>query len=141
MPNQYNDSSIPYGSRQVNFKRISAGGGSGQTTTFGTALASAVVMENISVSRKLREGSRYDEVGKPNGSWGVQDFAEGSAVAQLATGASSYLQEGDGFATTFDSVLGSESFVLTGVDTPEEQLGYKKQSLRFKKLYNTTIAP
>src|SRR6266850_4366329 len=148
---QYVENAIPYGSRVVTFKRVS-GGASGVSSTFTTAIANlvSVVMENISVTRKLREVNQYNEVGKPSGSFGVEDFVEGSGVVQLpkdpVANIVSAVQCGDAFATVFDksitdaAVNGLENFVVTSADAPEEQLGYKKQSIRYKKLYSAVVA-
>src|SRR5262249_11878905 len=85
MSQQYNDGSIPYGSRVVAFKRVNSRGGSGATTTWAALTnAAIVVLENISVKRSGNVGKRYNEVRAPNGSFGQEDFAEGTAVAQLA---------------------------------------------------------
>lgn len=139
----YNDGSIPYGSRVVAFKRVASGGGSGATTTWSAlANAAAVVLENISVKRSGLVNKRYNEVKAPNGSYGVEDFPEGSAVAQLAkdpvTNTTVALQFSDAFTTTFDNSIGTENWVITSIDQPEEQGSYKKQSISFQKLVNVT---
>jgi hypothetical protein len=142
MPN-YNDGSIPYGSRVVAFKRVATGGGSGATTTWSALTnAAAVVLENISVKRSGLVNKVYNEVKAPSKSYGVEDFAEGSAVAQLAkdpvTNTTVALEFGDAFTTTFDFSIGAESFVITSIDQGEEQGMYKKQSISFMKLINLT---
>jgi hypothetical protein len=125
------------------FKRPSAGGGSGATTSW-TALtnAAAVKLENITVRRPQRNVKVYDEIGKPQDSYGVDDFVEGSATAQLSKDPSTTttvaLQPGDAFSTTFDFSIGAENFVVTSADAPQAQLEYFKQNISFQKLYVAT---
>src|SRR5712671_2637097 len=136
----WNDAAVPYGARTVVFYRQASAGN--WTSKLGT-----YVLESLTPTRTSRSVKRYDEVGQPNGGFGVSDFVEGSAVIQLATtvgdGTSSttiQLRDGDAFATILDKSSpalpnqssGAESFVITSADAPEEQLGYKKQNIRFQ---------
>src|SRR5260370_37805749 len=103
---QYQDSAIPYGSRVVAFKRPTGGGSGAASTWTALANAAAVVLESISVKRSGLVNKRYNEVRAPNGSYGQEDFPEGSAVAQLSKdpvgNTTVGLQFGDAFTTTFD---------------------------------------
>lgn len=119
----YNDGSIPYGARLETFSRSGSGIGS-------------YVLENVTIKRKSKLISRYDELGAPDGSVGVFDFDEGSAVAQLATSGSTPLRRGDTFTDTFDAGTGAEKWFVTEVDQPESQNEYKKQSVNFRKAYH-----
>lgn len=119
----YNDGTIPYGSRLETFTR-------------GVSSLGSYVLENVTINRKSKIIKRMDELGAPNGSVGVYDFDEGSAVAQLATTSSTVLQRGDKFTDTFDAVTGAESWKITECDQPETQNDYKKISIKFIKLYN-----
>lgn len=149
-PGNFNDGGLPFGARAVVFYRQSAPGSGVWSTKLGT-----YILEGTTPSRSARVIKRYDEVGQPNGSAGVEDYTEGSGTAQLATvpgdgsaGTTIPLRPGDAFATIFDksapsqtnSSGGAESFVLTKTDQPEAQLDYKKQTLSFQKLYTATIS-
>ncbi len=132
MPNPtnpaYNDGSIPFGSRVETFYR---GGKPGVGTSLGT-----YVFETNTPARPTNIIKRKDQNGAPNGSVGQQDFATLSGTVQLATSSSSPLEPGDMFADTFDSAIGSETFVITEVSSPESQSDYKKQSISCLKVYN-----
>lgn len=122
-PAFYNDGNIPYGSRLETMNR-------------GGSSLGSYVLENVTINRKSKIIKRMDELGGPNGSVGVPDFDEGSAVAQLATSSTTILQRGDKFTDTFDAVTGAETWIVTECDQPETQNDYKKQSLKFIKKYN-----
>lgn len=149
-PSNWNDGSVPFGTRQVVFYRQSAPGSGAWTTKLGT-----YVLEGLTPTRTSRVVKRYDEVAQPNGSFGVSDFVEGTAVVQLATavgdgtgGTTIEIRDGDAFATVLDPsapalpnvTANAESFVVTKADAPEAQLEYKKQSISVQKLYKTTIS-
>src|SRR5690349_2185058 len=99
----YNDNARPFGFKKVTIKRVSAGGGPGAATTWGTSPANLanVVLESGSVNRPLRTVPVYDEAGNPTDSFGVLDHVTGSAVAQIAKDNSSVagsgIQASDGF--------------------------------------------
>ncbi len=119
----FNDGAIPYGSRLVTMFRAAV--------NLGT-----YVLENVTVNRPSHMIKRYNQIRQPNGSVGIDDFVEASAVAQLATITSTLLRNGDTFSDTFDAALGAETFIVAGADQPESQGEYKKQSLKFIKKYN-----
>jgi hypothetical protein len=144
------DGNVPFGARKVVFYRQVTPGSGVWATKIGT-----YVLQNITPKRTSRTVKRYDEVGQPNGSFGVADFVEGSAVVQLATtvgdgtaGTTIPIRDGDGFATVLDpsnpvqlnTVTNAESFVVTSADAPEEQLGYKVQNVSIQKLYSSTVS-
>jgi hypothetical protein len=119
----WNDGSIPYGVRLETFSR-------------GVVSLGSYVCENLTLTRPTVAIRRKDELGGPNGSVGVPDFVTGTATVQLATSSSKILRPGDTFSDTFDSDLGSESFIVENVDQPEGQTDYKKVNIRFVKKYN-----
>src|SRR5258706_4792502 len=79
-PANWNDANVPYGARTVVFKRQASAGSGSWSTTLGT-----YVLESITPTRSSQVQQRRDEVGQPNGAFGVDNFVEGSAVVQLAT--------------------------------------------------------
>jgi hypothetical protein len=128
----YNNTSIPYGARVDTFYR-SPTIGTGAFT--GGANLGAYIAETVTLSRPAKVIERRDELGGPNGSVGVIDFVTGTATVQLATSATLQLRPGDCFNDTFDSSLGSEAFVVEEASQPEGQTEYKKQTIKFRKLY------
>jgi len=137
----YNDQSRPFGFKKVSIKRVSAGGGPGVATTWGTAPTNLanVVLESGSVNRPLQSVEVRDESANPTDSFGVPGFVTGSAVAQIAKDNSSDGSSGilptDGFTLTLEAAIGPEHFVITDVGQPYAQLDYFKQTISFKKLY------
>ena len=126
-PANWNDGAVPYGVPQlVVFYRQATPGV--WTTKLGT-----YVLETLTPDRSSRVQKRYDEVGQPNGSFGVEDFTEGSGTVQLATapgdgtgGTTIQVRPGDAFAVIFDPAApalpnitaNAESFVITKASTP-----------------------
>jgi len=91
------------------------------------------VLENTNVNRPTFIIKRYDEKRRPNASVGQEDFVEGSATAQLATEASKQLAAGDTFTHEFNSVFGSETFIIHSPDSVLAQGDYFKQPVKFIK--------
>lgn len=138
MSNPWNDGALIYGARKLDIYPMDAGsGGSGTGSTWATGPKRATyVSEQISVTRSTRKVMQYDETGKPNGSFGVEDFVTGSTVIQIAATANEVVA-GDAFTIKLDGT-NAESFVITEVSHPEAQLEARKQSISFQKLYKAT---
>ena len=130
----YNNTSIPYGARTETFYR-GATLASGPGSFSGGTSKGTYVCETVALNRPLVVIKRRDELGAPNGSVGVVDYVSGSFTVQLATTSSAPLQPGDTFNDTFDTSIGAEAFIITDIDQPEGQTEYKKQSVKFLKLY------
>jgi hypothetical protein len=83
---------------------------------------------------------RYDEAGAPNGDFGVLDFVEGSALVQLQYNATTRITPGDAFTTVLPDSPGgtAEGFKVVSVDSPEEQIGIRKQSVRLRSIVAAT---
>src|SRR5579859_6505354 len=120
----WNDGNVPYGARKVVFYRQASPGV--WSTKLGT-----YILESLTPTRISRVVKRYDEIGQPNGSFGVADFTEGTAVVQLATtvvdgsaNTTIQIRDGDAFATVLDPASpalpntssNAESFVITKAD-------------------------
>lgn len=134
MSAQYNDGSVPYGSRVEAVSRpATLPGGSNPRGTFSNV---SYVFENITVNRPTFIIKRYDEARNPSASVGIDDFVEGSAVVQLATSSTKELAAGDTFSDTFDQGLGAENFIIHSVDQTLTQGDYRKQPIRFIKKLN-----
>lgn len=94
------------------------------------------IAENIEVTRPTQIVERRSELGAPNGQAQIDDFVTGTATLQLATGATVIPENGDTFATTFVTAIGSETFFLSEVGQPETQGEAKKVNISFRKKYN-----
>lgn len=91
------------------------------------------VAQNISISRPTVDISTRNANGEPNGFVLVEDFVTGSATLTVATGSSTIPACAATFSTTFTTVEGSETFVITSVEQPEDQNGVKTVRINFKK--------
>jgi|SRR5579871_2755600 len=121
-PAFYNDGAVPYGDRKEIIMR--------GATTVGN-----FVLENITVNRKSRKISQYDEIGGPRKRAYIADFDEGNAVLEIDTNGV-LPQRGDTFTDTFDTSVGPEKFVISEVGQPESQFEAKKANITFDKTYN-----
>lgn len=120
---QFNDGSIPYGSRTETFSR-------------GGVSLGVYVLENVTITKPTKILKRMDQIGGPSGSVGVPEHPEGSATVQLATSATKILRAGDVFTDTFDADLGAETWIVHSPDQPETQDGIKKMGVKFIKKIN-----
>ncbi|MEM6884780.1 MAG: hypothetical protein AAF571_07080 [Verrucomicrobiota bacterium] len=117
MPLQ-NDGSIPYGSRVITINLVT------------------YVADNIEVQRPTKEILRTDEVDEPSGAVTYADFVTGSATLQMATSSTAMPPLGQTFTETFDTTVGSETFIIKNVSQPFEKGGERKVSIEFRKAYN-----
>jgi hypothetical protein len=138
----WNDGGLPHGSRKVQIFPPAGLDGSG-STTWGVTPKGVYALSNWNPIRRSRKTNRYDEVGKPNGSFGVDDYVEASCLAQLANVTSVMLDTGDAFTTnraihTTGGAAVPESWVIEEAGEPEEQNGIKFVPLRVQKLVVAT---
>ena len=131
--NDFSDGLIWYGTRKVDIYIPSAPGGNGTASSYaGATKLGTFTLENFQLSRNSYKVNQYTEVRKPRKSYATEDFAEGSATAQIDDPAQE-LQIGYGFTVKLDNNT-AESFWVTSPDHPESQGEYRKQSIRFQKL-------
>ena len=112
--------SFPYGSRVVTFNF--AGGGTG-----------AVILESFEPSEPTAEINRQNELGAPNGFALIDEPRTATAVAQLATTSSTYIQRGDtcSISITTGSAI---TWVVTQNSNPEASREAKKQNLTLREV-------
>jgi len=115
----HNDGTIPYGSVELTIP------------TAGTAY----VARNVTVTRPTTKIEQKDELGEPIGFVLVPGFVTATANIQLDNG-DTVPALGDVFTHTFDSEIGSESFVVSSVGTPLDAEGLKFVDISFDKKYN-----
>lgn len=112
--------SFPYGSRVVTFNF--AGGGTG-----------AAILESFEPTEPTTEINRQNELGAPNGFALIAEPRTASAVAQLATTSSTYIQRGDtcSISITTGSAI---TWVVTQSSNPEASREAKKQNLTLREV-------
>ncbi len=110
---------IPYGSRLVTFNF--SGGGTG-----------GAILERFEQQEPTWEASRTDQLGAPNGFVLGAEPRRGSATAQLASTATTYVARGDTFNTSVKNAT-SITFVVTEATDPEEPRGLKMQNISFRE--------
>lgn len=115
----HNDGSVPYGSVELTIP------------TAGTAY----VARNVTVTRPTKKLEQNNHLGEPKGFVLVAGFVTASANIQLDNG-DTIPALGDTFTHTFDSEIGSETFVISSVGTPLDAEGLKFVDISFDKAYN-----
>jgi len=111
--------SFPYGSRVVTFN-FSAGG------------TGAAILENFEYTEPTSEINRQTELGAPNGFVLVAEPITGTATAQLATTATTYISRGDTASISIKNGT-SVTFVVSQASNPEASREAKKQSLTLRQ--------
>lgn len=111
---------IPYGCRVVTFNF--SGGGTG-----------AAILERFEQNETTWEAQRTDQLGAPNGFVLGSEARTGTATAQLATTATTYVARGDTFNCTIKNAT-SITWVVTGATDPEEPRGLKMQNITFREV-------
>ena len=124
------DNSVPFGSRKETIGTVVQG--TPATISGGTIY----ILDNITLTYPTKEGRRPDQVGGPNGAWGVKDYPTGSATVQVPMGSGTYNSStggfdgvpwptlGQGFVDQF--LAASELWRITSLGIPFEQQGYYK---------------
>ena len=115
-----NDGAVQYGSRVI---------------TVPTSTGTAFVADSVEVKRPTTVIEQTNELGEPSGQALIAGFVTGSAQFQMQVSVDAPVL-GEEFAETFDSTIGSETFIVADVSTPETSDGEKKVSIEFRKKYN-----
>lgn len=115
-----NDGTVQYGSRTL---QIPASTGD----TF--------VADNIEISRPSKVIEQTDQLDEPSGQVIVDDFVTGTAQLQYIA-STAPPQKGEEFTDTFDSDIGSETFIVQERTDTEDKGSEKKCNITFRKKYN-----
>lgn len=115
-----NDGTLPFGSRALRIPH----------TTGATFIA-----ERFDTTKPGNFNGQYDASGAPSGGVDTDEFEEGSATLQIATGSPTLPVRGNEFATP-DSTGATTTYYVTSVGIPEENQGIKKCEIAFRKKYN-----
>lgn len=115
-----NDGSVQYGSRTIQIP----------VTTGDTFVA-----DNVEITRETKVIEQTDQLDEPSGQVLVASFVTGSAQLQMIA-STAPPQLGEEFTDTFDSDVGSETFIVSSVGQPETKDGEKKVNIQFRKKYN-----
>ena|SRR5436190_13858253 len=110
----YVDNQVPFGSRSEEFLRS------------GSSLGT-YILESINIQHPSKIGERPNEIGEPNGWFAVAGFRHGTAVVQIPTVDSDYLQVGDYFEDDFG--LGTERWVVVETAQPFGMADYYKMNI------------
>ena len=132
---QFNDNAVWYGTRKIDFYPQVVPGAPGTASSYaGSAKKSTNVCENCEATDTAYSQNQYNETRQPSGGFDVQDFKEGSCTVQVAD-VTKLIVVTDGFTIKFDNT-NQESYRVISAGAPESQGEFRKQSIRFKKIYN-----
>lgn len=123
----YGDSSLPRGSRSVEFFRA---------TDAAPDAAVSIGEYDLEADTPSRPSTMTERRGTKNEATGwaaSADFDTLSGTAQLESDASNILQRYDWFIATFDADIGPEKWVILEVSQPEGQNDAKKQTFSCHK--------
>ena len=115
-----NDGAVQYGSR---------------TVTIPTSTGTLFVFDSIEIKRSTTIIEQTDELGEPSGQVLIPGFVTGSGQLQMQSSVDAPVL-GEEFAEEFDATIGSETWIVADVSTPETSDGEKKCSIEFRKKYN-----
>ncbi len=133
MSTAYVSNNVPFGGLSVSVSRPTSGANpSGGASVLGTYL-----IESMTPTRGVVEGTRPGTDGGDNGWWLVNGPIEGAIVAQLAITATPTLEPGDYFESSAiyygaDGNGVNKRFVFKEMGIAVETTGYRKQSGSFK---------
>ena len=140
----YSGSSMPTGTRTLDFYRPTDPTQVATTSSNSTKIASAVIFEDLDITEDATTIMRRGIKGEPTDKKLIAGNKTMTGTAQLATSTSVVLQPGDFCADSFEidsngAATANEQYFVTRASTPEKAEDARKQSLTLEIDFTNSV--